>query len=71
MANLIPEMSIFFFFYVLVRLVGNDAIECCIENAYSRHSVSDKSAFRALNKDSIFPLKFWEGPLVIPCVAFI
>lgn len=31
--------------------------ECGIENTHSRHSVLDKFALKALNKDSIFPLK--------------
>ena len=51
--------------------MGNDVHECGIENTHSRHSVSDKYALRALDKDGMFPLKFWAGPLVIPWVAFI
>jgi hypothetical protein len=59
--NLTPENSFFFFFGVSDLLLGNDVREYGIENSHSRHSISDKFALKAFNRDSIFPLKFLDS----------
>lgn len=51
--------------------MGNDVLTYGIENSHSRHSVLDKFALKALNRDSIFPLKFLDKTYCNSRLAYI